>query len=268
MAGVISPRMRMRRGVIGSLMVAAILLSLAACGGSNPDGSSSDTVSGAITVDAAASLQGAFTEMRDAFVSTHAGVTVALNFAASSTLVQQLTAGAPADVFASADDVTMQRVIDADLVEGTSSIFATNSLQIIVRKGNPSKVTSLADLSRPGLIVVTCAPSVPIGRYTADALSKAGVTVKYASLEPDVKGIVTKVSSGEADAGVVYATDVRATNGGATGVPIAKDFDVVATYPIARLKSSRNPATAGAWVQFVLGPEGQRILRSYGFGAP
>ena len=268
MADVISPRARMRRGWIRSLVVAAALLSLAACGASHPDGSTSDSIAGSITVAAAASLQGAFTEMKDAFVSSHPSVAVTLNFAASSTLVQQLTAGAPADVFASADEVTMAKAVDAELVDGTPSIFATNSLQIIVRKGNPSKVTALSDLSRPGLVVVSCAPSVPIGRYTADALSGAGVTVRFASLEPDVKGIVTKVISGEADAGIVYATDVQATNGAAAGVSIPKDFDVVATYPIVRLKSSRNPATASAWVQFVLGPQGQQILRSHGFGAP
>lgn len=268
MADVISPRARKRRGWIGSLVVAAALLSLTGCGASKPDGSTSDTITGSITVDAAASLQGAFTEMKDAFISSYPGVAVTLNFAASSMLVQQLTAGAPADVFASADQSTMKKVVDADLVDGAPSIFAINSLQIIVRKGNPPKVTALSDLSRPGLVVVSCAPSVPIGRYTADALTKAGVTVRFASLEPDVKGIVTKVTSGEADAGVVYATDVQATKGAATGVPIAKDLDVVATYPIASLKASKNPATASAWVQFVLSPQGQQILQSHGFGTP
>lgn len=258
---------QVRRGCIRSFVIATALLSLVACGGSSSNGSRT-AVSGSITVDAAASLQAAFNAMKDAFVASHPGVDVTLNFAASSTLAQQLVADAPVDVFASADEANMKKVDDAGLVEGTPTVFATNSLQIIVRKGNPSKVTSLTDLARPGLVVVSCAPSVPIGRYTADALTRAGVTVRFASLEPDVKGIVTKVTSSEADAGVVYATDVQATKGAATGVPIAKDFDVIATYPIALIKSSRNSTTARAWIDFVVGNEGQRILQSYGFGAP
>ena len=253
----------------GAAVVVGALL-LVGCGSTSTTGSTdaSDTIRGSITVDAAASLQGAFTELRRAFLVAHPSAGITLNFAASSALAQQLVAGAPVDVFASADEANMDKVDRADLLAQAPTTFATNSLQIIVRKGNPSNITSLNDLARPGLVVISCSPEVPIGKYAASALSRAGVSVKFASLEPDVKGIVTKVTSGEADAGIVYSTDVLATKGAATGITIPKDFDVVANYPIAALRSSKDPTTASAWIEFVTGPEGRAILGSFGFGAP
>ena len=137
-----------------------------------------------------------------------------------------------------------------------------------VRKGNPSKIASLSDISKPGLIYVTCAPQVPIGKYSAQVLQKAGVTVAPASLEPDVKSIVAKVTAGEADAGIVYATDVSATQGAAEGVVIPTDVNVTAHYPIAAVSTSTNRTAAQAWIAFVSGTEGQAILKNYGFGSP
>lgn len=240
-----------------------------ACGPSESSSSASgDSLSGSLIVSAAASLQGAFTDIEVAFEKAHPKLNVTVNFGASSTLAQQIIDAAPIDVFASADEATMAKVADEKLLNGAPSIFATNSLEIIVRKGNPSKISSLADLSKSGLIYITCAPEVPIGKYGAQVLQKAGVKVSPASLEPDVKGIVAKVTAGEADAGIVYATDISATNGAADGVVIPADVNVIAKYPIAALSTSANSTAAQAWVAFVTGTEGQSILKNYGFGAP
>jgi molybdate transport system substrate-binding protein len=194
--------------------------------------------------------------MKAAFEKAHRGVKVTVNFGASSTLAQQIIDGAPIDVFASADEANMTKVSDAKLLSDAPTLFATNSLEIIVRKGNPSKIASLSDISKPGLIYVTCAPQVPIGKYSAQVL------------EPDVKSIVAKVTAGEADVGIVYATDVSATQSAAEGVVIPTDVNVTADYPIATVSSSTNRAAAQAWIAFVRGAEGQAILKSYGFGSP
>ena len=219
-------------------------------------------------MSAASSLQGAFTDIKAAFRKLHPDVNVTINFAASSTLAQQIIAGAPVDVFAAADEATMNKVTDAKLLSGTPTLFAANSLEIIVRKGNPSKIASLSDLSKSGLIYVTCAPEVPIGKYSAQVLQKAGVTITPASFEPDVKGIVAKVSAGEADAGIVYSTDIRATKRAADGVAIPANLNVIAKYPIAAIFKSGNNTAAEAWIAFVTGTAGQSILKSYGFTSP
>ncbi len=244
---------------------------IAGCGtgpGGDGDGTATAGISGYLSISAAASLQGAFTEMAAAFEDAHPKVSVSINFGASSTLARQIIDGAPVDVFASADQANMTEVVDAELLRDIPTIFATNSLEIIVRKGNPSGIDSLADLAETGLIYVTCAPEVPIGRYAAESLLEAGVTVNPASFEPDVKGIVTKVSSGEADAGIVYRTDVLAAGETATGVAIPDQFNVRATYPQAVLTGSPNEAASSAWMSFIAGAEGQAILRAYGFGQP
>ena len=248
-------------------------VAIAGCGSSNSSGNSrnpanSASLSGSLTVSAASSLQAAFTEIEVAFERAHPEVKVAVNFGASSTLAQQIISGAPVDVFASADDANMNKVSDVDMVDGSPTVFATNSLAIIVRKGNPSNISTLADLSRPGLIYVSCSPTVPIGNYTAQVLKRADVDVTPASFEPDVKGIVAKVTSGEADAGIVYATDVSATKGAAEGVVIPANVNIIARYPIAAISRSGNSAAAQAWISFVVGPEGQKILGQFGFGAP
>jgi len=224
-------------------------------------------MSGTITVSATASLQGAFTNITAAFEKANPNASITINFAASSTLASQIMSGAPIDVFASADEANMAKVSEANLIVGTATNFASNSLEIIVRKGNPSKITSLADLTKPGLIYITCGPEVPIGRYSAQVLKNANVTVKPASFEPDVKGIVAKVSAGEADAGIVYTTDVAATNGATVGIVIPASVNVIAKYPIATISTSKNQSLAQAWIDFVLSAEGRSILQSYGFGA-
>jgi molybdate transport system substrate-binding protein len=263
-----------RAGVLVLVLVSAFAL-LAGCSSGSSDTSTSpdpsttgSNVTGTVTVFAAASLNDAFTEVAEAFEAAHPDADVTLNFGASSALAQQIVEGAPADVFASADEANMAKAVDADAVSGRPEPFATNSLRIIVAPGNPEGITGLADLSRSGLIYVTAGPEVPIGRYAAQALEEAGVSVSPRSLETDVKAVVTKVTSGEADAGIVYATDVTAAGDRAEGVDIPSSVNVAATYPLAVTTEARNPAGAEAWVDFVLGGRGQDILASYGFGAP
>ncbi len=227
-------------------------------------GSGNDSKS--ITVAAASSLTGAFTEAKTQFEASHPGSTITVSFASSSSLAQQISDGAPIDVFASADNTAMQKV--ADHVSGNASTFTTNTLEILVAKGNPLAIASVSDLARPGLIYITCAPEVPIGKYSADVLSRADVTVAPSSLEPDVKGIVTKITAGEADAGIVYSTDVVAAGDRASGVIIPTKQNILASYPIARLKRASGNSIAAAWVEFIKGAEGQAILTRFGFVAP
>jgi len=216
-------------------LLVAVALTATACGGTTqPAGA----VSGSVTVLAAASLSSAFKDLGGQFEMDHSSVKVDLSFAGSPTLVAQVKQGAPGDVFASADQPNMQALQDASLV-GTAQVFARNRLEIVVGAGNPKGIASLGDLARPGLIVVLCAPSVPCGRYTLQAFTKAGLTVKPASQETDVKAVVSKVSLGEADAGVVYVTDVKAGGSKVQGVDIPDAQNVVARYPIALLTESK-----------------------------
>lgn len=221
-----------------------------------------------ITVAAAASLTGPFTAIGTAFEQAHAGAAVRFHFAASSELATQLAEGAPGDVFASADLKSMTGLIDKGKVAGSPRLFASNRLEIIVPPGNPLGVAQVSDLAREDLLVVTCAPEVPIGAYTGQLLAKVGVTLTPASLEQNVKGIVTKVTLGEADAGIVYRTDVIAAGDKAQGVVIPDAVNVRAAYPIAVTRTAANPTLAGAFVDFVLSASGQAILQGYGFGPP
>ncbi len=223
-------------------------------------GADTDTT---VTVFAASSLTSPFTEIETAFEAEYPDIDVVFGFAASSALATQISEGAPADVFASADTVTMGRVTDR--LVGESIVFATNRLQIVTEPGNPLGIATLADLADPSVLFVTCAPEVPIGAYTAEALAKAGVTVNPVSFEENVKGIVTKVASGEADAGVVYATDVIAAGSSVTGVDVPDEFDVSASYPIARTSSNE---AARTFVEFVSSSTAREILEDFGFGAP
>src|SRR3954452_5423817 len=226
------------------------------------------TVSGNVTVFAAASLTAAFTEIGDAFKTSKPGANVKFNFASSSDLVGQINQGADADVFASADGANMKKLTDAVGNSGDPQIFATNSLQIIVHPGNPKAIKTLADLAGLDVIYVTCSPEVPIGKYALRALDSAGVKVAPASLEDNVKGIVTNVTLGEADAGIVYTTDVIAAGDKAEGIDIPAANNVIAKYPVVVTKAAANPRGAAAFVDFVLGDQGQKILASHGFSSP
>ena len=255
------------------MSVAALsALVLTACG--DDEGQSSDTaapgagVSGEVVVFAASSLTAAFTELGDAFTAANPDATVTFNFAASSELVAQIGEGAPADVFASADQSNMTKLTDAGNNGSEPQTFATNLLEIIVGPGNPEGVTGVADLANDDLIVVTCDVEVPCGKYAAQIFENAGVTVTPKSYEENVKAVVTKVTLGEADAGVVYRTDVIAAGADAVGVEIPADINVTAVYPIASTKEASNADGAATFIAFVLSPAGQEILAGYGFGAP
>ena len=221
-----------------------------------------------LTVFAAASLTAAFRAIGTAFAATRPGTEVAFNFAGSPTLVQQIREGASADVFASADESNMQKAVDAGSIDGTPRIFARNRLQIVVEKGNPRGIASLGDLVRPGLIVVLCGETVPCGRYANDAFAKAKLTAPAGSRELDVKAVLNKVALGEADAGIVYVTDVRAAADKVDGVHLPAEHDAGARYPIAAVRESAHRDTARAFIAFVLSEPGTKILGDYGFQSP
>jgi molybdate transport system substrate-binding protein len=246
-----------------ALFAGATAFALAACG-SDDDGSAS----GALVVFAAASLTDAYTELGEAFEAEHPDLSVTFNFAASSELVTQIGNGAPADVFASADLANMTKLTDAGDNDGAPVVFATNRSAIIVAPDNPLGITGVERLADPQLIVVVCAPEVPCGRYAAQIFERAGVAVTPDSYEENVKGVVTKVTLGEADAGIAYATDLIAAGDEASGVEIPGDVNVIAEYPIAVTVDAPNGSAARAFVDFVVGPAGQDILASYGFTAP
>lgn len=230
------------------------------------DTSATDALSGTLNVFAAASLKATFDQLRTTFLAAHPKVDFPpITYDGSSTLVTEIQGGAPADVFASADEKNMDKV--TDLVTGRVD-FATNTLQIAVAPGNPKHIESLADLAKPGVITVVCAPAVPCGTASQKALAKAGVTLKPASEEQNVTAVLTKVETGDADAGLVYQTDVNSADGKVMGVDFPEASEAVNTYPIAVLKDSRNAAAAQAFVDLVISPGGQQVLAGVGFGRP
>lgn len=217
---------------------------------------------GTLTVLAAASLSDAFAQLAHDFEHDHPGAKVRTSFGSSSTLAAQLQQGADADVFAPADQANMDKVVS--LLAGPPVIFAHNRLEIVVAPGNPRHVAGLADLARPGLLVALCQASVPCGRYSAQALATAGVTVVPASQETDVKSVLGRVELGEADAGVVYASDVLAAGPRAAGVVIPDAQNVTAAYPIAALSRGRQEL-ARRFIAYVQGPVGRAILKGQRF---
>ncbi|MBE4718542.1 molybdate ABC transporter substrate-binding protein [Pseudarthrobacter sp. AB1] len=261
------------------VIAAALLLGLAACAPASTTSAASQSaasqspgatghVSGTITVFAAASLKTTFTQLASDFEAKNPGTRIVLSFAGSSDLITQITQGAPADVFASADTRNMTKLADAKLLDGTAKNFATNVLEIAVPPSNPASIASFADLAKPGVKVVVCASQVPCGA-AADTVEKAaGVTLAPVSEESSVTDVLGKVTSGEADAGLVYVTDIKGAGDKVKGIPFDESGKAVNTYPIAAVGSSRNKDLAAAFIAMVTGADGQKTLSAAGFGAP
>lgn len=253
-------------------IVTALALSLtaAACGADDASAGSgqSATEGGTVTVFAAASLKGTFTELGTQFEAEHDGVTVEFSFAGSSDLVSQIQGGAPADVFASADENNMKKLTDDSLNGSKPEIFATNTLTIAVPTGNPAGITTLQDLATPGLNLVVCAPQVPCGAATKKVADAAGLSLQPVSEEQSVTDVLTKVSSAEADAGLVYVTDVKGAGDKVEGIDFPESSAAVNKYPIATVKDSQNAELAQQFVDLVLSDDGQQVLSDAGFGKP
>ncbi|MDF5752255.1 molybdate ABC transporter substrate-binding protein [Spongiactinospora sp. TRM90649] len=252
----------------------ALTLGLSACGtsgptpagaGALPSGSAKGATS--LTVFAAASLTGTFTELGKAFEAAHPGTKVTFNFGSSATLAQQITQGAPADVFAAASPATMESVTDASLAAAPAT-FVRNKLEIAVPADNPAKVDDLKDLTSPDVKVALCAEQVPCGAAAVKALDAAGLKVTPVTLEQDVKATLTKVELGEVDAALVYKTDVIAAAGKVTGIEFPEADRAINDYPIAALSKAPAPDLAKGFVELVLSPQGKDVLTKAGFQAP
>jgi molybdate transport system substrate-binding protein len=216
---------------------------------------------------AAASLTGSFTEIGKDFEAAHPGTEVVFSFGASSTLATQITSGAPADVFASASAKNMDAVVAAKAVADPKT-FAKNVMEVAVPPTNPAKITQLTDLARPGVKVVLCAEAVPCGSTARKVFTNARITVTPVSNEADVKATLAKITLGEADAGVVYVTDVLAAGDKVKGITIPADLNASTSYPIATLTAAKNPDLATAFVDYVLSVEGATTLTDAGFEKP
>jgi molybdate transport system substrate-binding protein len=270
-----SPRKAPRRAVHVAALVALLGLALAACGGSGSgSGSGSGDQSSAaqapartLTVSAAASLTEVYQSLGQQFQAANPGVTVKFNFGGSDQLAQQIVQGAPADVLATASPTTMQTAVAAGKIQGDPLIYATNKLQIAVAPNNPKQITSIADLNKPGVTSVVCAPAVPCGAAATAAEKAANVTLKPVSEEQDVKGVLTRVETGNADGGLVYVTDVKSAAGKVAGVdfPQASAQGVTQSYPIGVVTGSADPQLAQSWVSFVTGAQGKAALAQAGF---
>lgn len=252
---------------------AAVVAALALVGGCS-EGSSTATSSEqpvssrTLTVFAAASLKTSFEEIGATFEEAHPGVTVKFSFGGSSGLVSQLSDGAPADVLATANESTMEKAVSDGLVKGAPTPFVSNTLQIVVPTDNPAGITSLADLTKPGAKVVLCAPAVPCGAAALSVEKAAGIDITPVSEEQAVTDVLGKVRSGEADAGLVYVTDVTGAGAEVTGIDFAQATAAVNTYPIAPLEDAADAGLAGEFVAAVTGAQGQQVLQAAGFGAP
>ncbi|MFJ4714091.1 molybdate ABC transporter substrate-binding protein [Streptomyces sp. NPDC088785] len=256
---------------------AAVLLAVSACSSSDDSASdapsssskaSSDKLSGTVTVFAAASLQESFTTLGKQFEKEHPGTKVTFSFGGSDSLAASITGGAPADVFAAASPKTMKIVTDKGDAAGTPATFVRNQLEIATLPGNPDKVASLKDLTGKDLKVVLCAKEVPCGAAADKALTASSLKLTPVSYEQDVKAALTKVELKEADAAVVYKTDVKAAGDKVEGVDFPESAQAINDYPIAPLKASKNSAAAKAFIALVRSAEGQKVLTSAGFLKP
>jgi molybdate transport system substrate-binding protein len=251
------------------LLTVPLVAALAACGssGSPTTPAGGARLTGTLTVFAAASLTESFDTIGKQFEAAHPGVKVTFNYGASSMLATQINQGAPADVFASAASKNMDQVGSAGNA-GSSTTFAVNRMEVAVPASNPAQITSLADLTRPGVKVALCQDQVPCGATAAKVFSNAHISVTPVTQEPDVKSTLAKVIVGEVDAGVVYVTDVRAAGDKVTGIAIPDAQNATTDYPIAALIHAKNAALAAAFVSYVESAAGRAVLTAAGFGSP
>jgi molybdate transport system substrate-binding protein len=256
----------MRRFAVVAAGLAALTAAGCSSSSSSTSGGSSHTT-GTITVFAAASLTGAFTQLGKQFDAAHKGDTVKFSFGPSSGLATQITSGAPADVFASASTKTMQQVVSAGNASSPQN-FARNTMEVAVPPNNPAKVTSVKDLAKSSVKVALCQPQVPCGVVAAEVFKNAGITVKPVTLQPDVESVLTQVETGNVDAGMVYVTDVLAAGSKVKGVPIPASEDASTLYPIATISSSKHKSIAQAFMAYVLSAAGQQVLTAAGFQKP
>lgn len=247
-----------------ALAAGAAVLALAGCGGTSA-AEQPEPQARTLTVLAAASLTDVFTELESTFEAAHPGVDVTLGFGSSADLAQQVVNGSPADVFASASAATMRTVTDAGLAAGDPTVFARNELQIVTAPGNPDGITGFADLARPDLQVVVCVPTAPCGAAVERIETATGITLTPVSEEPDVRATLGRITTGNADAGLVYATDVLSAGDAVTGVEFPEADEAVTDYPIVVLSDAPQPELARAWSDLVTGPEGQAVLGEAGF---
>jgi molybdate transport system substrate-binding protein len=246
-----------RRGAMAALVLASLFV--AGCG----SGGSADRTT--LRVLAAASLTEPFTALEKTYEKAHPGVDVALSFDSSAILVEQLSQGLDADVLATADQKSMDQAVSAGVVTGKPRAFATNTLVIVTPHGNPAKVTGIDDLERVTFAV--CVPAAPCGDATRRLFALDHVTAKPTTEEESVKGVLTKVVTGEVDAGLVYVSDARSAGDQVHPVRAANSSEVVNVDPIAAVKGSREEA-AQAWIELVTGVQGRKVLKSHGFGPP
>jgi len=254
-------------------VIAAALAAVAAagCSSSGSGGSSSSPsagpAGGTITVFAAASLTESFTTLGKQFEAAHPGDTVKFSFGPSSGLAEQITSGAPADVFASAAPANMDQVVQAGDASNPQD-FAKNTAEVATPPNNPGNVSSVNDLAKKSVKVALCQPQVPCGVVATDVFKNAGITVKPVTLQPDVKSVLTQVETGNVDAGMVYVTDVKAAGSKVKGVPIPASDNASTVYPIATIKGSKHTSEAQAFMNYVLSSAGQQVLAAAGFEKP
>lgn len=268
------------RAIIPGICLPLLLLSVSACGGSSTGTGGTNSSPVTLNVFAAASLQAAFTKIGSQFDAAHSNVKTTFNFAGSDALATQINQAAPADVFASANTAQMDVVVKAGNIDASAvKTFAHNRLVVVLPKDNPGNISTLQDLGKSGVKVVLAAKTVPVGGYALQFLTKASADPSYGatyqanvlknvvSYEADVKSVLSKVSLGEADAGIVYTTDAATAADTTTQLAIPDNLNVIATYPLGVVKASKNASVAQQFVDYVAGADGQAVLASFGFVA-